>query len=62
MDLNFIQNYDYEKSDKGYMIECDLTYPEYLHDSHNDYPLCAEHLIIDGFKKLAPNFNDKKII
>ena len=42
------------------MIECDLTYPEYLHDSHNDYPLCAEHLIIDGFKKLAPNFNDKK--
>ena len=51
MDLNFIQNYDYEKSDKSYMIECDLTYPEYLHDLHNYYPLCAEHLIIDRFKK-----------
>ena len=51
MDLNFIQNYDYEKSDKSYMIKCDLTYSEYLYDLHNDYPLCAEHLIIDRFKK-----------
>ena len=48
MNFNFIQNYDYEKSDKSYMIECNLTYSEYL---LSDYPLCAEHLIIDGFKK-----------
>ena len=51
MDLNFIQNYDYEKSDKSYMIKCDLTYSEYFHDLHHDYPLCSEHLIVDGFKK-----------
>ena len=48
MNFNFIQNYDYEKSDKSYMIECNLTYPEYL---LSDYPLCFEHLIIDRFKK-----------
>ena len=51
MDLNFIQNYDYEKSDKSYMIECNLNYPKYLYDLHHDYPLCSEHLIIDRFKK-----------
>ena len=28
----------------GYMIECDLEYPEELHESHNDYPLAPERL------------------
>ena len=34
----------YEDQPVGYMVECDLEYPEELHDSHNDYPLAPERL------------------
>jgi len=30
----------------GYIIECDLTYPTHLHNSHNDYPMAPEHLTV----------------
>ena len=30
----------------GYFIECDLEYPEHLHDNHNDYPLVPEKLMV----------------
>ena len=35
-------------SETGYFIECDIHYPEHLHDAHNAYPLAPEHLHIDS--------------
>ena len=34
-------------SDTGYFVECDLHYPQHLHDLHNAYPLAPEHLTVD---------------
>ena len=42
------------------ILEVDLEYPEELHDSHNDYPLCPERVECDkGVKKLIPNLRNK---
>ena len=35
-----------DDSSEGYILECDLAYPGYLHDAHSDYPLAAEKLKI----------------
>ena len=35
-----------DDSSEGYILECDLAYPAYLHDEHSDYPLAAEKLQI----------------
>lgn len=36
----------------GYMFEVDLDYPEGLHDSHNDFPFCAENRFVPNTKKV----------
>lgn len=59
IDENYIKKYDIDRNDKGYALEVDLEYPEHLHDEHNDYPLAPEHKVINGFCKLAPNFENK---
>ena len=41
------------------ILEVSLTYPEKLHDLHNDYPLAPERLIVNKVEKLIPNLNDK---
>ena len=30
----------------GYIVECDLEYPENLHDLHNDYPLAPQAITV----------------
>jgi len=48
--------------DTGYTIECDPTYPEYLHSSHSDYPLAPEHLAASAemLSTFAAQFVDKQ--
>ena len=33
-------------SDTGYILVCDLEYPDELHDMHDPFPLCPENVII----------------
>ena len=35
-----------ESSPTGYIIECDLVYPDKLHDKHSDYLLAPDHLTV----------------
>ena len=43
------------------ILEVDLEYPEKLHDSHNDYPLCPEGVKCKNIvEKLIPNLREKK--
>ena len=48
------------RTDKGYILEVDVSYPKDLHDSHNDLPFMCEGMEINGVEKLVPNLRDKK--
>ncbi|CAH3181174.1 unnamed protein product, partial [Porites evermanni] len=45
---------------KGFIFEVDLEYPEHLWDSHNDYPLAPEKMIVNGVEKLICHFKPRK--
>ena len=47
-------------TDKGYLLEVDVSYPRELHDSHNDLPFMCEKMKIGGVKKLVPNLHNKR--
>ena len=48
------------RTDKGYILEVDISYPKELHNPHNDLPFMCERLEINGVEKLVPNLYDKK--
>ena len=52
-DVNNIE-WMYEDESIGYIVECDLEYPEALHDSHNDFPLAPELLKVT--KEMVSDF------
>ena len=48
------------RTDKGYLLEVDVSYPKELHNQHNDLPFMSERMEINGVEKLVPNLRDKK--
>ena len=48
------------RTDKGYLLEVDVSYPKELHNPHNDLPFMCERMKINGVEKLVPNLRDKK--
>jgi hypothetical protein len=52
---SFILDYNIEKENRGYVLECDIDYPEKIHDKHNFYPMLPESLLINKQKKLVAN-------
>ena len=45
---------------KGYVFEVDLEYPKKLWETHNDYPLAPEKMIVNGVEKLICHFKPRK--
>ena len=48
----FIKNYD-ENSDKGYILEVDVEYPENIRMLHSDLPFLPERIKINKCTKLV---------
>ena len=48
------------QTDKGYLLEVNVSYPKELHNPHNDLPFMCERMEINGVEKLVPNLRDKK--
>ena len=48
------------RTDKGYLLEVDVSYPKELHNPHNDLPFMCERMEINGLERLVPNLRDKK--
>ena len=48
------------RTDKGYLLEVDVSYPKELHNQHNDLPFMCERMEINGVEKLVPNLRNKK--
>ena len=49
------------RTDKGYVLKVDVSYPKELHNQHNDLPFMREMMEINGVEKLVPNLRDKRI-
>ena len=54
-----IKNYDEESSERAYILEVDIEYPEKLQDEQKDLTFLPEKRKINKQKKLTRNFYDK---
>ena len=57
----FIKNYDEDSSEKRYILEADVEYPNKLQDEHKDLLFLPEKIKINKQTKLRCNFHDKTI-
>ena len=55
----FLKNHN-EDFDKGYFLEVDVQYPEYLLNLHNDSPFLPERMKTKKVEKLAAKLQDKR--
>ena len=49
-----------KKAGKGYLLEVDVSYPNDLHDLHNDLLFMCEGKKVNGVQKLVLNLYDQK--
>ena len=49
------------RTDKGYLLEVDVSYPRDLHDLHNDLPFMCERLKIGELRSWFPTCTTSKI-
>ena len=48
------------RTDKGYILDVNVSYPKELHNPYNDLPFMCERMEINGVEKLVPNLRGKK--
>ena len=48
------------RTDKGYILEVDISYPKELHNPHNDLPFMCERMEINGVESWYPTSGIKK--
>ena len=58
-DEKFIKNYD-ENSDKGYILEIDVKYPEKIRTLHSDLAFLPERMKINKCTKLTCTIKNKE--
>ena len=58
-DEDFMKNHN-EDSNKGYILELDVEYPEHLYNLHGDLPFLAKRMKIKRSSKLVCNLYDKE--
>ena len=48
------------RTDNGYLLDVDVSYPRELHNSHNNLPFMCERMKINRVEKLFPNLHNKR--
>ena len=49
-----------KEAGKGYLLEFDMSYSNYLHDLHNNLPFMCKKRKVNGVQILVPDLYDKK--